>query len=163
MFVEFDTLPGEARIWIYQAERALTSGEQDVVLATGRHFIDQWASHGAPLTASIKIFKAYFVVIGVDDRMLPSGCSIDASAEFMRELGSKLNLDFFGRTNIPVFSQDQITLVPLSEIKHQVKNGQISQDTMLVNTLVQNKRGLEDWIVPLKSSWLSRYLPQPHG
>lgn len=163
MFVEFDKLPDEARIWVYQAERALTSDEQEVILATGRRFIDQWASHGTPLTASLKIFNGYFVVIGVDDRMLPSGCSIDASVDFMRGLGSELSLDFFGRTNIPVFSQEQITMVPLAEIKHQVKNGQISQETMLINTLVQNKRGLEDWVVPLRSSWLSRYLPQPHG
>ena len=163
MFVEFNALPEESRVWVYQAERLLTNAEQQVVLHNARDFIDQWASHGEPITASVKIFNEYFVVIAVDDRMLPSGCSIDASVGLMRGLGSKLNLDFFGRTNVPVFKQDQISMVPLTEIKHQIKNGQISQETRLVNTLVQNKRELKDWVIPLKSSWLSRYLPQAHG
>jgi len=163
MFVEFDTLPEEARVWVYQTERALSTAEQQVVLNTGRNFINQWASHGEPLAASIKIFNDLFVVIAVDDRMLPSGCSIDASVDLMRGLGSKLNLDFFERTNVPVFSREHITLVPLPEFKQQIRNGQISQDTMLVNTLVPNKGGLSDWVIPLKNSWLSRYLPQSQG
>lgn len=161
MIITFDKLPEESRIWIYQAERELTTKEQQIVLNVGKQFIDQWATHGEPLTAAIRILNGYFVVIGVDDRLLPSGCSIDASIALMRDLGNRLQLDFFGRTNVPLMMGDEIVLVPLTELKHQIKNREISEDTLLVNTLIQNKQGLTKWIVPLKKSWLSRYLPQP--
>ena len=163
MYVDFDLLPEESRVWVYQSERELTSSEEQVILDIGRDFIGQWASHGEPLTGSIKVFNAYFVVIAVDDRLLPSGCSIDASVGLMRQLCSMLNLDFFGRTNVPIWNREQITMVPLSVIRNQIKNGQISPDTLLVNTLVQQKRDLAEWVVPISSSWLSRYLPQPQG
>ena len=161
MLVSFDSLPDNARIWIYQVERSLNPSEQQVVLEIGEKFIAQWASHGQPLTGSLKILNEQFVVIAVDDSQLPSGCSIDASVALVRDLGSKLNLDFFGRTNIPLWLEDKVHLVPLTDLKTGIKNGTVADDTQLLNTLIQHKGGLADWIVPIRNSWLARYLPQP--
>jgi hypothetical protein len=161
MFVTFDTLPDEARIWVYQSHRALTKTEQDIVLKTGQQFLDQWATHGQTLIGSIKVIEGYFVVIAVDDRQLPSGCSIDASVALMRDLGSKLKVDFFGRTNVPLWVDQSVQVVPMQDLKEQIKRGIVSDDTLLFNTLIQDKGGLASWIVSIKNSWLARYLPQP--
>lgn len=161
MFVSFDTLPDESRIWIYQAERKLSTEEQQQITALGQSFIGQWASHGQPISASLTILRDYFIVIGVDDRQLPSGCSIDASVGFIQELGNRLKLDFFNRTRVPLWKNESVNSVPLAELKNQIKNGEISDKSLLINTLVQTKGELLNWIVPIKESWLGRYLPQP--
>lgn len=160
MFVPFDTLPDEARIWVYQAERPLTSEEENFVLSNGKKFMDQWVSHGHPLTASIKVIERSFVLIAVDDRQLPSGCSIDASVGLLRSLGSKLKVDFFSRTNIPLWINQSVKLFALGDLKKKIKKGEVSEDTLMFNTLVQKKKELAGWIIPLKESWLARYLPE---
>ena len=160
MFVPFETLPEESRIWVYQSERELSLDEQTQIIALGQDFLSQWASHGQQLHASLAILKNYFLVIGVDDRQLPSGCSIDASVGFVREVGNRLQLDFFNRTKVPLLINDAVKTVPLVQIKDQIRNGVVSEDTLLVNTLVQQKADLARWIVSIKESWLGRYLPQ---
>lgn len=161
MFVTFNTLSDEARIWIYQAERELTSDEQLLILEKGKEFLDQWAAHGQPLTASLEVLKGYFVVISVEDQVqLPSGCSIDESVAFMQGLGKQLRVDFFDRTKVPLWIDDSVQVVPLIELKQKIKNGEVDSETMLFNTMIQKKGGLSNWIVLLKDSWLGRYLPQ---
>ena len=160
MYIEFDKLPEGSRIWIYQASRPMTEQEQLITGQHARDFIDNWQSHGHRLEASFNILDNYFVVIGVDDSHLPSGCSIDASVGFMRQLGEKLGLDFFGRTNIPFWENNQVKILPLNEVKSQLKSGTMSEEAVVINTLAQNKAGLSKWTIPLKDSWLNRYLPQ---
>ncbi len=164
MFVTFNTLSDDARIWIYQADRELTSTEQQLVLNKGKEFVEQWGAHGQPLTASVEVIKGYFVVISVEDYLqLPSGCSIDESVAFMHTLGTQLKVDFFDRTKVPLWIDESVQQVPLMEIKRKIKDGKIHEETLLFNTLIQKKGGLSNWIVSLKNSWLGGYLPQPAG
>ncbi len=163
MFVSFNTLADESRIWIYQAERELNQVEQEQIRKLGREFIGQWASHGQPLQASLEILLDRFLVIAVDDRQLPSGCSIDASVAFVREIGERLQLDFFNRTKVPLMDNQSVTVLPLTELKDQIKKGEVSEEYLLINTLVSTKGDLTNWIVPIKESWLNRYLPQPQS
>ncbi|TDI67670.1 MAG: hypothetical protein E2O88_07585 [Bacteroidetes bacterium] len=161
MFVTFDTLSDEAKIWIYQAERELTSDEQQLILDMGKDFMDQWGSHGQPLTASIEVIKGYFVVISVDGYLqMPSGCSIDESVAFIRRLGEQLKVNFFDRTKVPLWINGSVQVVPLMELKQDIKDGKVHEDTQLFNTLIQKKSGLSNWVVSLKNSWLGGYLPQ---
>jgi len=164
MFVTFDTLTDEAKIWIYQAERKLTSDEQQLVLDMGKEFMDQWGAHAQPLTASIEVIKGYFVVISVDGYLqMPSGCSIDESVAFIRRLGELLKVNFFDRTKVPLWMNGSVQMVPLMEMKQNIKDGKVHEDTQLFNTLIQKKGGLSNWVVSLKNSWLARYLPQPEN
>jgi hypothetical protein len=160
MYVTFENLPENARVWVYQAERALTSTEKEFVLNTGQEFIDQWVTHGQPLIASLQVLDDHFVIMAVDDRQLPSGCSIDSSVDFMRNLTIELGVDFFGRTNVPLQDDGKVKVMGLAELKKQIGNGDVSDETLVYNSLAKTKGELKDWIVPLKDSWLARYLPQ---
>ncbi len=53
MYVPFDTLPDESRIWIYQSSRKFQ--ENEIALITNRleQFIAQWAAHGKPLAPDV--------------------------------------------------------------------------------------------------------------
>ena len=161
MFVTFNTLSDEARIWIYQAERELSSDEHQLVLSMGKEFMDRWGAHGQPLTASIDVLNDYFVVVSVDDYLqLPSGCSIDESVAFVRGLGKQLKVDFFDRTKVALWIDDSVQVVPMIQMKQNIKDGKVPEEALLFDTLIEKKSGLSNWIIPLKNSWLGRYLPQ---
>ncbi len=164
MFVPFEDLATDARIWIYQSSRPLSEAEQRNVDLQGREFIEQWAAHGQPLKASIKTFYSHFVVVGVDEHThLPSGCSIDQSVAFIRSLESLMGVDFFDRTKVSVFHDNSVMLKDLSEIKSMIKDGKMAENTLIFDNLIQSKGSMDQWIKPIRRSWLGRYFTQTAG
>jgi len=160
MYVNFHELPEQARIWIYQAERALDTKEQALILEAGKNFLEQWVTHGESLVGSLQIVDDYFLVVGVDDRQLPSGCSIDASVAFVRSLGEHLNVDFFGRTNILLNTRGTLSSLPLADLKGKLRAGEIDPQTRVYNTLAAKAGELKTWLQPIQNSWLARFLPE---
>jgi hypothetical protein len=82
---------------------------------------------------------------------------------FVRELCSYFKVDFFDRTQVALWVDEKVIMVPIAKLKRDIKEGSINEETLLFDTLVQKKSGLLNWLVPLRNSWLARYLPQTHG
>ena len=81
MYVPFDTLPDESKIWIYQSNRKLSDNEMNEIEADLKAFLENWAAHGKPLEASYQLRYNRFIIIAVNQETQPAtGCSIDASA-----------------------------------------------------------------------------------
>ncbi len=164
MYIPFEEMPGQARIWIYQADRSLSHAEEEYALQIGQLFISRWAAHGKDLKSSLKIFHHQFLVIAVDEGYnQASGCSIDASVALVKELEQKFNtaqnpLSFFDRTKVAFVYQDQIFVAPMKNLKEQISEGNIKPETLTFNNLVSNKEQFEkEWVVSAKNSWLARY------
>src|SRR4028119_2510680 len=99
MYIPFNQLPPQARVWIYQADRALTDAEVEALNPVLTRFVTEWTSHGQKLQASAQVFHNRFLVIGNnEDVNSPSGCSIDASVRFVKQLEEQLNVSLFNRT-----------------------------------------------------------------
>ena len=62
MLVQFNTLPEEARVWIYQANRSFTEEELDQIKHKLEQFITQWTAHGSDLKAGFDIRYKRFIV-----------------------------------------------------------------------------------------------------
>lgn len=152
-------MPGTARVWIYQADRKFTVAEEEKVQEVAQTFIESWAAHGAPLKSSFKIFHHQFLVITVDeDYNQASGCSIDSSVAFVKQIEQLLGINFFDRTKIAFIHNDEIYLESLSNLKSQVAAGRISESTLTFNNLITSKRELDSaWVVPAKSTWMNKY------
>lgn len=159
MYTNFDKLPDQARVWVYQANRALTESEVKLIEGALQPALHEWAAHGEPLLASAQIINNRFVIIGVDEGYnLPSGCSIDASARIMRGIGQRLNADFFDRSAAIWLADDSVQTFALPTIKDAVANAIITPETTVVNTLVKTKADfLTDWHIRAADSWLKRY------
>jgi len=159
MWTPFNQLPETARIWIYQSGRTLTEPEVAAVERELQPAVDHWAAHGSPLLASARLFHNRFLVIAVDEaHHLPSGCSIDASVRWVRELGQTLDTDFFDRSVAYIASDGLVHTVPLAHLKATVADGQLKPDTVIFNNLVATKGELEHgWQVRAGDSWLKRY------
>lgn len=152
-------MPDSARIWIYQADRKLSEADTEHLQNKGKAFCEQWAAHGAPLKSSFRLFHQQFLVFAVDESYnMASGCSIDASSGFVKQLEQELNLNFFDRSKVAFIHNDDIVLEPLTSLKSKVADGAIAENTITFNNLISVKGDLESsWMVPAGSTWLSRY------
>lgn len=147
MHVPFDTLPNSARVWIYQTNRTLTASEKDVISNYLTKSTEQWAAHGAPLKSSFTIIENRFVIISADESFnTASGCSIDASTHWLKELGNHLNVDFFDRSLIYKNETELKAANPFG-VKKLIDNGEIQPKTFLYTQQVANLAALENWPV----------------
>lgn len=159
MLTAFENMPGQARIWIYQSNRGLTPAETQTITAYLEPQVDQWAAHGAALQAGITIKHNRFVIVALNEAVnAASGCSIDASTRWFKELGAALNIDFFDRSLCYVDANQSIQSLALGEIKAAVATQQLLPQSLVFNNTVKNIMELnERWLQRADNSWTARY------
>jgi hypothetical protein len=150
----------DSRVWIYQASRLLTIGEALEAETKINSFADNWQSHGTPVKGAGYLFFGQFVVLMADETATGvSGCSTDSSVRLIKELETLFNLTMFDRTTLAFVIRDKVQLLPLAQVQYALDNGFINADTPYFNNTVQTKEELEqNWIMPLKNSWLAARL-----
>lgn len=157
---ELAAMPAHARLWIYKAPRDLSSAEQKLVRERGHAFTMSWAAHGAPLDACVDVLHGRFVIIAVDEEQaMASGCSIDKSVGFVKNLEHDLNLMLTDRM-IAVFEHEgHVRSCRLQELGELYKQGVVTNDTIVFDDLVATVGDLrERFRVPLQASWLARFV-----
>jgi len=148
-----------ARLWVYQSNRELTSDEIAVIKNKGDNFINGWSAHGAALKASFDILYNRFIIIAVDENQAnASGCSIDKSVNFMKELEKIFGITLFDRLQVAYKnSNNNIAACSYSEFEKMAKEDLIKPETIVFNNMVTTKLAFEkEWETPAKNSWLSR-------
>ncbi len=162
MYIDFDQLPDQARVWVYQANRPLTAGDIKTIEDTLKPTLNQWAAHGQPLLSSMQVIDNQFIIVGVDEGYnLPSGCSIDASVHSLRQIGQQLNVDFFDRSAAIRSADGTVSTFALPMLKSAIAKGVITPDSTVLNTLVAKKSEfLTGWHIRASDSWLKRYFKQ---
>lgn len=160
MLVDFKNLPDDSRIWIYQANRKLSEEEAAEILRKTNDFLTQWTAHGDTLEAGAELRYNRFLVIGLNqDKVAASGCSIDASVRFIQSLEETYGIDLLDKMNVTYYSGDYIAYKPLDEFRKMAKDRAVSGNTIVFNNLVNTKAEyLENWEVPAKDSWHSRFI-----
>lgn len=159
-----DQLPQDfsssSRVWIYQSSRAFSSEEIIQLKPMLQNFASNWKSHGTPVKGFADIIFNYFIILMADENATGvSGCSTDSSVRLIKEIEQLYRVDMFNRQTLAYLINDKIELLPLSQFKTAVSNNVIASDTLYFNNLVSTKRELiENWIIPVKESWLSSRL-----
>lgn len=159
MLVPFKDLSDSSKIWIYQASRELTDNETSLVKKKLEVFLSKWQSHGKDLIASYKIMYNQFIILAVDqEKTSYSGCSVDASVAVLKELEQDLQVDLFDKMKVTFKIGENINTVALSDFQKYIKEGKITQNTIVFNNLVQTKKEFENnWIVEAKDAWHARF------
>ncbi len=160
MLVDFNQLPEDSRIWIYQSNRKLTDDEVRELKQLTEQFLVQWTAHGETLEAGVDLKYNRFVVIGLNQTSVAaSGCSIDASVHFIQEMEKKFDIDLLDKMNVTFYTGDFIAYKPLKEFRKMAKDRAVNKNTVVFNNLVNTKREyLENWKVPASESWHARFL-----
>lgn len=160
MLVDFNTLPDDSRVWIYQANRSFTEEELSEIRVKLDAFIENWTAHGGDLEAGYDIVYKRFIVIGLNQNSnKATGCSIDASVHFIQQLEQEYKVDLMDKMNVSYKQGEFIAYKPLLEFKTMAKNRAISENTIVFNNLVNTIGEFKEfWEVPAKESWHSRFL-----
>ena len=159
MYIPFDEIAFEARVWVYQANRNLNVQETGTITETLKAALEGWEAHGQPLVASGKVFLNRFVVIAVDEtEALPSGCSIDKSTHWLQEIGGQLGVDFFDRSVAYLDADGQVQTIAVAQAKAAVADERILPETTVFNNLVATKaQWLSRWKICAEDAWLKRF------
>ncbi|WP_452225941.1 ABC transporter ATPase [Lacinutrix cladophorae] len=160
MLVDFNTLPEESRVWIYQANRSFSDQEMEEISNKLNIFIENWAAHGADLQAGYNLVYKRFIVIGLNQNMnTATGCSIDASVQFIQQLEKDYNVDLMDKMNVSYKQGEYIAYKSLTDFRKMAKDKAVSKNTIVFNNLVNTVAEFkENWEVPASESWHSRFL-----
>lgn len=160
MFTAYKNIPDDARVWIYQSDRAFTNQEVALISDKAIAFINSWTRHGDNLKGSFTIKYNQFLVLTVDESFnTVSGCSIDSSVRFVKELEQEFQIDLMNKMNVSFKDGDTINLVKLPDFQRFVALKKITENTVVFNNMVATKKDFEHhWEVPAKQSWHKRFL-----
>lgn len=160
MLVDFNTLPEESRVWIYQANRSFSEEEIEEIESKLTVFIENWTAHGSDLQAGYLFKYKRFIIIGIDQNFnKASGCSIDESVRFIQELESQYQVDLLDKMNVSYKQGDFIAYKTLIDFKQMAKDKAVSKNTIVFNNLVTTIAEFnENWEVPASESWHSRFV-----
>ena len=160
MLVDFDTLPEESRVWIYQANRSFSDEEIEQLKIQLNEFIESWTAHGKDLQSGYKIVYKRFIVIALNQNLNnATGCSIDASVHFIQQLEKQYNVDLMDKMNVSYKQGEFIAYKPLIDFKKMAQQKAVSKNTIVFNNLVNNIAEFKDnWEVPASESWHSRFV-----
>lgn len=77
-FVAFESLPPDARVWVFASDKPLDEPRSTTLLAAVDEFLGEWNAHGHALRCARSWRDGRFLAIGVDQSTAgASGCSID--------------------------------------------------------------------------------------
>lgn len=161
-----NNLSPESRVWVYASNRIFTEQEAANINKALKEYTGQWKAHQMPLAADGSVLFNCFVVLMVDESMAgASGCSIDNSVRFIKNLGSELQVDFFDRLKLYYLdSNNLLNIVSFVQAAELYKNGVIDEHTTVFNHLVHTKATFESsWMIKLSDSPLLKFIstPQP--
>jgi len=145
----------QSRVWIYQADKKLTDQEALLIQKELDKFATSWTAHNNQLKAKGEVRYNRFLILIVDESQAgASGCSIDKSVHFMKQIEQHFNINLFDRFNLAYRDGEEILSLPRHAFEDMLKQGKINTETIVYNNMVQNLTELESkWEVPFKNSW----------
>ena len=160
MHVDFQSLPDDARIWVYMSNRKLSDDELSFMERQLVTLTDQWTAHGTPVLSSYQILNDQFIVLAADERNSNvSGCSIDSSVNRLKQIQGEIKIDFFNRDLVPFFQTDGVRLLERKTLRKSLEggiwNGRSLTFNLLANTVGQLRAS---WVIPANESWLATYI-----
>ncbi|MEO6130725.1 MAG: hypothetical protein ABIQ02_02670 [Saprospiraceae bacterium] len=153
--------PDESRVWVYQADRPFE--DADIIHANEDidEFCMQWTSHNKELKAIGGIMHDLFLVLVVDEtKSSASGCSIDKSVAFIRNMEQKYKRRLLDRDLVAYLDdQEQLHTVALGKLKDAVERKELNMETLVFDNLVTDRKAyISGWTKPLGQSWMKKFV-----
>ncbi len=156
MYVPYDELPDNSKIWIYQSERRLTDEEIIKISGLLHTYTESWQAHGADLKASYRVMYNHFVILAVnEDANAATGCSIDDSVRAIKSIQQHIETNLLDRLSITFKDKDGgVKIVSKKVFREMIETGDISENTIVFNNMITKLGEYEKyWEVPMHQSW----------
>lgn len=153
-----DTLSNTTRLWVYQANKPFPAEAVPEIRSNLQAFARQWVSHNRQLKADADVLHDRFVILMVDESQADaSGCSIDSSVRFLKQLQAQYGVDLFDRMYFSYQKEGEVHTISREDFARQYANGVIDDNTLVFDTLVESKAAFDaGWLKPLRESWHAR-------
>jgi hypothetical protein len=88
-----------------------------------------------------------------------TGCSIDASVQFIQALETLYSVDLMDKMNVSYKQGEYVAYKTLTDFKKMAKDKAVSKNTIVFNNLVNSKSEYQEfWEVPASESWHNRFM-----
>ncbi len=151
-----------SRVWVYQSNRAFTNSETIQIESLLKDFVENWKSHSEDVKGFANVFFGQFIIFMADETLTGvGGCSTDSSVRLIKNIEKDFGVDMFNRLLLAFLINERIQILPLSEINISLDKKLITKDTLFFNnTILTKKELMNEWIVPVKESWLAIRVPE---
>ena len=155
---KYEELPDSTRVWIYQAQEPFKERVIEDVKGHLRQFAENWISHNRQLKSYADILHNRFVILMVDESQAgASGCSIDTSVHFLKQLSQQYGVELFDRMTFTYQDEGEVRAADRATFAKLYAEGKISDQTLVYDTLVATKKDFDKALLkPLGESWHKR-------
>ena len=159
MYIPFENLPEDSKIWIYQSNRKFSDAEFASIEVDLKSFLENWSAHGTGLESSYLLKYNRFIILAVNQEVQQAtGCSIDSSVAFIQSLEQKYQVDLLDKMNVTFKNGEHIAHKSLLDFKKMAKEKAVTENTIVFNNLVNTIEEFnESWEVLAADSWHSRF------
>lgn len=160
MFVDFEKLPENSKIWIYQSDRKFYTDEIEALKTKVEGFLSSWNDNGIDIISSYQFLYNRFIILAVDETIDSITVNaIDDSVRFILQLQVDYKVELLDKLNVCFKQGEFVQYKDLKDFKKLIKSKAISEKTIVFNNLINIKEELQDqWEVPLADSWHNRFL-----
>jgi len=156
----FENLNGNSKIWIYTSNLPLKEAVVEDLNRKIEVFTKQWTAHDVALKANGTVLLNRFIVLAVDESQTnASGCSIDKSVHFIKEIEQQFGIQLFDRLTIFYRLENQMKSFHFSDLQQKIAINKIRPDTEIFDTTItQLDKMRSKFVIDVKDSWLSKFL-----
>jgi hypothetical protein len=157
--VNFDELPGHARLWVFAAERELSAEERARFLVTVDTFLDNWQAHRHPLVSARDFRYDRFLLVAADEQAAGvSGCSIDALVREIKQLEGVLGVRLVDHGPVLFRDEGRVVRVPRDEFATLAREGRVTPQTPVFDNTITRVEDVRSgrWEGPAAASWHGR-------
>lgn len=153
-----------SRVWVYQCNRAFSINEVLKIEKLLQNFVKEWNSHRDLVKGYANLFFGQFIIFMADETDIKvGGCSTDSSVRLIKNIEKDFQVQLFDRQMLAFIVKERIHLLPLDQVNYSIENELITPDTLYFNnTILAKKELLNQWIIPVKDSWLAGRIPTTH-
>jgi hypothetical protein len=114
----FPNYSENCRVWTYTADRFISAEESNIINYLLQNFLSNWSAHGKKLVCDATLLYNSILVFVVDEEYVTaSGCSIDSSTHFVKNLEKELNMSFFNRLKVLTKIGDELKFIHYNDLK----------------------------------------------
>jgi hypothetical protein len=156
----FEGFNAASKVWIYSSDKPINDAMAMDINEKIAQFTIQWTAHDLALKATGTVLYNQFIILCVDESQTnASGCSIDKSVHFIKQIEQGFGLQLFDRLTIYYLKGEEFVSFHLNDILEKVGSSEINQQTKIFDaTLTQLGALRTEFIKEAGNSWLGRFI-----
>ena len=160
MFVDYESITDDAKVWIYPSSRKFYKTEIEAIESAIKTFVDDWKKEDDDFKASYKfLYDRFIVFVADDEKSHLTNTDIDASVAFILKLQETYDVQLLDKMNVCFKQGEFVQYKELKDFKKLVKNKAVTAKTIIFDNLITNNYDFKNfWEIAIEDSWYNRFL-----